>query len=931
MSWRTRLGLGFLSIFILFAGNLGVYIWGNRERSASLEILRRAVSRQLLIASIKQRLNDLQKQIALLSGIYAESGPSRASPEEVRRFQSQLDLVKREIGETRRLAVLPAARSVVDQFARTYDELARSWRTVHENLGADNATAITELSLRAEPLSQQVLVKLLPGWESQEQARVETARRDFSQVERLTNRVTVSIFFISILLAAGVAYTVSRYAVFINRSLEQRVEMRTRELLDEVQERRRAEQALGESEERYRRLVELSPEAIAVHNEGKVVYVNPAGLKLFGAAHSQDVIGRPILDFVHPDYRELVGGRVLSVQDEAADLIEEKFVRADGSVIDVEVAAAPVPYSGKPAVQVVLRDVTARKRAEDALRESEERYALAAEGAHDGLWDWNLKTNAFYYSPRWKSMLGYEGSDIGGNPEDWFQRVHPEDLRSLKAAIATHLEGAAPHFQNEHRMRHKQGHDRWMLSRGLAVRDGHGKAYRMAGSQTDVTERKLAEQQLLHDALHDALTGLPNRALFMDRLGLLMGRAKRVKNYKFAVLFLDLDRFKVVNDSLGHIVGDQLLIGIGNRLESCLRRGDTAARFGGDEFAMLLDDIGEVSTAEQIASRVQKELGIPFSVAGHEVFTTASMGIAISEQDYSAPQDLIRDADTAMYRAKTRGKARYELFDKAMHTRAVELQRLETDLRRAVDRQEFWIQYQPIVSFKTGGIAGFEALVRWRHPDRGTIRPLEFIPVAEETGLIIPMGRWVLQEACRQTRLWQQRFPTEPPLWISVNLSVKQFSQPDLIEQITQVLGETGFDPRSLKLEITESVLLENAEVVKAIIERLRGLGIQFSLDDFGTGYSSLGYLNRFPIDALKIDVVFVERMTVEPERYEIVRAVVTLAHNLGIGVMAEGVRSSEHVGQLRSLGCEYGQGFYFAEPLDGEAAATLIGMDPRW
>ncbi|WP_250121460.1 EAL domain-containing protein [Chroococcidiopsis sp. CCMEE 29] len=443
--------------------------------------------------------------------------------------------------------------------------------------------------------------------------------------------------------------------------------------------------------------------------------------------------------------------------------------------------------------------------------------------------------------------------------------------------------------------------------------------------QSEIIERKIVEAKLIHDAFHDSLTSLPNRALFMDRLGRAVERAKRHKNYFFAVLFLDLDRFKLVNDSLGHHSGDQLLIAIARRLEACLRPGDTVARIGGDEFTILLDDIKAANVATQVAERIQKELFLPFNLNENEVFTTVSIGIALSTKGYDQPEDLLRDADVTMYRAKALGKARYEVFDTTMHTKAVELLQLENDLQRAIQRQEFRIDYQPIVSLKNGRVNGFEALLRWRHPERGLVSPSEFIPVAEETGLIVPLGWWVLREACRQTRAWQDYFVATSPLTISVNFSAKQFSQPYLVERIEQILQETELDAHCLKLEITESVIMGNAESAAAILLRLRMLGVQLYIDDFGTGYSSLSYLHRFPIDALKIDRSFVTRMGSDNENLEIVRTIMTMAHNLKMHVVAEGVETAEQLAQLRALQCEYGQGYLFSKPLPLAAASALI------
>jgi diguanylate cyclase (GGDEF)-like protein/PAS domain S-box-containing protein len=582
------------------------------------------------------------------------------------------------------------------------------------------------------------------------------------------------------------------------------------------------------------------------------------------------------------------------------------------------------PYDPMRLVAKVTRLVE-RARHEEALRESEERYALAARGANDGLWDWNLRTNEFYFSPRWKQMLGFAEEEVGTRPEEWFSRVHTDDVGLFKATIADHVAGRTPHFEVEHRVRHRDGTYRWMLSRGMAVRDSAGKATRMSGSQTDITERKLTEEQLLHDALHDALTSLPNRALFMDRLGQAVERARRHAEFAFAVLFLDIDRFKLVNDSLGHTAGDQLLVEFGRRLTTSLRAGDTVARMGGDEFTVLLGDVADAADAIRMAERIEQGLARPFDIGGHELFASASIGIALSALGCDHPEDMLRDANIAMHRAKSAGKSCIRVFDTTMHERAVALLRLETDLRRTPGRQEYVVQYQPILSLKTGAVCGFEALARWQHPERGMLYPDEFIPLAEETGLIIDIDRWVMREACTQARAWQGIQRNVGPLAICVNLSARQFTHTGLVGYVEKVLSATGLDPRSLKLEITESVLMSDAETVTTTLERLKALGVELYLDDFGTGYSSLNYLHRFPIDVLKIDRCFISRMGADGRSSEVVRAIVTLAHELGMSVVAEGVETEGQLAEIRSLGCEYAQGHLFSVPVDAESAGALI------
>ncbi|AFZ31054.1 diguanylate cyclase/phosphodiesterase with PAS/PAC sensor(s) [Gloeocapsa sp. PCC 7428] len=566
-----------------------------------------------------------------------------------------------------------------------------------------------------------------------------------------------------------------------------------------------------------------------------------------------------------------------------------------------------------------------RREIQEALRDSEERYALATRGTNDGLWDWDLNTNEVYFSPRWKSMLGYQEKEIGNTVEDWFNLVHLQDIDQLKAAIASHLQAQTPQLETEYRILHKDGAYRWMLSRGLAVRDRDGKPYRLAGSQADITASKAAETELLHQVFHDALTGLPNRLLFTEQLEQSIERVRQQENYSFAVLFLDLDRFKVVNDSLGHLIGDQLLIAIARRLKMCVRPEDIVARLGGDEFTILLENIRKVEDATQIAERIQNALALPFNFEGHEVFTSASIGIAFSTTGYEKPEDLLRDADTTMYRAKGLGKARYAVFDTSMHAQAVALLQMETYLRHAVERQEFQLHYQPIVNLKTRELVGFEALIRLWHAERGFISPAEFIPVAEETGLIIQIGTWVLREACRQMYEWQHKFTAARDLKISVNISPKQFRQLDLVTQVEQILREIGLNARDLKLEITESTLVENADLVASMLKEMQALGIGLSIDDFGTGYSSLSYLHRFAIDTLKIDKSFIKDFNTDWEKSKIVNTVIVLAENLGIDVIAEGVETAEQAYLLQELKCDFGQGFLFSRPLDAQATEALI------
>lgn len=592
---------------------------------------------------------------------------------------------------------------------------------------------------------------------------------------------------------------------------------------------------------------------------------------------------------------------------------------ADGDVDHAAMRAGAADYLVKghidaPLLERSIRYALQQSRTLQALRESEERYALSARGANDGLWVWDLRANDVYYSPRWKSMLGFDEHEIGNAPDEWLSRVQHDDAAVLRRTLDHHLQGRTPHFENEHRMRARDGSVRWMLSRGLAVRDAAGLALRIAGSQTDITERKRAEERLTFDAFHDALTQMPNRALFMDRLQRAIEAQRRHPETVYAVLFLDLDRFKVVNDSLGHMVGDELLVAVAERLRVLIRTSDTVARLGGDEFAVLVEDIHDVSGAVRTAQRIQEDLLVPFTIGKHEIFTTVSTGIAVSTSGYSRPEDVLRDADIAMYRAKERGKARHEVFDAAMHARAVELLQFETDLRRAIERGELRVHYQPIVSLRTGRVHGVEALVRWQ---RGAelVGADEIVAIAEETGLILPIGDWVLREALRQLRAWDDAGTGDGKLAMHVNLSARQLLQPDAVERVRSALEESGVDATRLHLEVTESVLIESADAAAALLHAFRAVNVGLSLDDFGTGYSSLSSLRQFPFDVLKIDRSFL--LDADSRRGDdIVRTIASLARLLGMEVTVEGIETAEQAARMRELQVDYAQGFYFGRPV---------------
>ena len=687
----------------------------------------------------------------------------------------------------------------------------------------------------------------------------------------------------------------------------------------DITERKQAAEALKASEDKFRSLVEQSIVGCYIIQDDRYAYANPKMGEIFGYPLDelyQKTVGELTLPedmpLVRENLRLRLEGKLASIH------YTFRGLRKDGRAVDLEVHGAATLLNGRPAVIGMLLDITDRKRVERAMRESEERYALAAQGANDGLWDWDLTRRKIFLSARWKAQLGLAEGEVSDDPEQWIERVHPDDRDRLLGDLNLHLEGRSTHLETEVRVRHVDGSWRWMLVRAAAVRDASGKAYRVAGSQTDITERKQAEEKLLHDALHDALTGLPNRSLFMDRLGQAMAFRQRRADYRFAVLFLDVDRFKTVNDSLGHMRGDQLLVQVARRVVACVRPGDTVARLGGDEFAVLLEDYFEPDEPLRAAERIHQALAAPHDLEGTEVFATASIGVAMGAPGYARAEEVLRDADTAMYRAKDLGRARHAVFHPTMHAHARAQLQLETDLRRAIERGELRLRYQPVVSLETGKTTGCEALIVWEHPTRGLVPPDDFIPAAEETGQIVPIGRWALEQACRDCKSWDG-------VTVSVNLSGKQLVQPDLLDQVRTALSSSGLDARRLRLEVTESVIMENAGPAGLLLSQLKAMQVHLLLDDFGTGYSSLSYLHNFRFDTLKIDKSFVLRLEGAGKQAEIVRTIVSLARALSMAVVAEGVENPAQLQALRALHVESAQGYFFSRPLDAERFGALV------
>ena len=621
-------------------------------------------------------------------------------------------------------------------------------------------------------------------------------------------------------------------------------------------------------------------------------------LKLLRAVHSADQL--PVI--------------MVTALNDSSKIVEALNLGANDFV------TKPVDY---PVALARIESQLARKAVEKALRESEERYALAARGSNDGLWDWDLRTHRIYYSDRWKAILGYGPDEIDDGEEEWFLRVHADDLALWKRDLESHWAARSGEtLECEFRMLHHLGTYRWVRCCGAVVRDTAGKPVRMAGSMADITGAKV----------FDALTGLPNRLLFQERLEQALCDYRRNPSDWFAVLLLDLDQFKSTNDSMGHSVGDQLLVAVSERLNASVRKGnarfqakDMVSRFGGDEFAILVTGLRDISHVEPIAGRIADIFRQPFKLSGRSVCCTASIGAVTSNLNYGTAAEIVRDADTAMYSAKAQGRARFELFSEDMRARLLRRIEKETELRLAIETGQISVDYQAKVRLSDERVCGFEALARWNHPTLGPISPTEFIPLAEEMGVIHELGMSVLRQACFAMAGWQQQYPTIPPLEVSVNLSPLQFQQANLVEQILQIVAESGIQPSTLQLEITESVVMDEGTTAVDMLVRLKAAGIGLKIDDFGTGYSSLSRLTNLPFDCLKIDRSFVVKMTGLDSNVDLISSIVSMGRALGMDVVAEGVEDVAQAAALRTLGCGYAQGFFFGKPLDSNAAAELI------
>ncbi|MBV8201723.1 MAG: EAL domain-containing protein [Acidobacteria bacterium] len=683
-------------------------------------------------------------------------------------------------------------------------------------------------------------------------------------------------------------------------------------------------EALRQSEETFRTFTESAPAAIFICEGEHFRYMNQAAELMTGKSAAA-LLAMPSWEIAAPGSRDVLRAMLVPERGEpVAARREVRLLTNPGGERWVDLTVAPLASHGQAAAMITAYDVTESKLAHDMVRASERRLRDMLENVKLAALTLDTAGVVTYCNDYLLELLGVDMEELVGSA--WFERwVPPEQSERLLGTFTGNLAAgtAAPH--DEYEIVTRDGDRRLVSWSHTVLRGLHGEVVGTASIGADITERKRVEERLAHEALHDSLTGLPNRALFMDRLRSALARAQRHDDYRLAVMFLDLDRFKVVNDSLGHLQGDQLLIQVSRRLEGCVRPADTIARLGGDEFTVLFEELEQPAEAARAGARIRAELAAPFDLAGHEIFVTASVGIALGAARYVHPEDLLRDADTALHSAKAQGKTGQQVFDTPMHERAVAALQLENDLRRALERNEYVLHYQPIVELADGRLIGFEALVRWQHPERGLLPPDSFINVAEETGLILPLGDWVLAEALRQLKEWERRMPSSRRLALTVNISSRQFAQPDLVARIGDALAASGVAAGRLKVEITESLIVQNQDTAADMLRGIKDLGCSVCLDDFGTGYSSLNYLLRFPIDTLKVDRSFLADLGRGSRNSEIVTAVIGLAHRLGLDVIAEGVENELQRRHLMGLGCVFGQGFLFSKPLPADRAAAVV------
>lgn len=716
----------------------------------------------------------------------------------------------------------------------------------------------------------------------------------------------------------------ARLTLEVNSSVisENGVPVAVQGIARDITERKSTDEAMRESENKYRDLFENANDLIYTHDlRGNFTSLNRAGEKITGYTRKEALemnISQVVAPHSVEKAREMTAKKIA---DDVPTTYEIDIIAKDGRTVSLELSTRLIHKKGVPAgVQGIGRDITERVRHDEALKASEHRYRQLGEGIFHQVWTATAEGLLDYVNGRMMEYFDRPSEGLLGN--EWHSVVHPDDLQDCIDRWQESVRTGGL-YEAEFRLRRHDGIYRWHKATATCGTDENGIVTKWFGTNTDIDEQKQSEERLNFYARHDPLTDLPNRAEFMNHLRMAIERASSNAMTNFAVLFLDLDRFKVINDSLGHVVGDSLLRQIAERLKKYVRPGDVVARLGGDEFTILLNRTGSQSDVVQVAERIQRNLAMPFKISNYEVFTSASIGIIVSDDIMREPEDFLRDADAAMYRAKEAGKARYEIFDREMHARNLNQLQLETDLRHAIERKEFELLYQPIIDLATGTSIEFEALIRWNHPRHGRVGPDDFVSAAEESGLIIPIGNWIINEACEQAAKWQSM--TSGEISISVNLSAKQLLHPSLSEHVRSGLIRSKLRPTQLKIEVTESTVMEHSERSMSVLSELSGLGVSLSTDDFGTGYSSLSYLQRFPFDRLKIDRSFIDEMGEDDKSAAIVKTILMLGENLGIEVVAEGIETEQQLRSLRELGCRYGQGYLFSRPVSAAEAEVIL------
>ena len=676
-----------------------------------------------------------------------------------------------------------------------------------------------------------------------------------------------------------------------------------------------------------RAIVELQTEWIVNFDPDLTIrFVNEAHARKFGT-RPELLVGRSLADLLADGDVERLGAQLATLTPEQPSASFEVVSTATDGLKRYHRWTDVAAFDEAGRVREYLsvgRDVTEQRRAEEALRTSEEQYRALVETTNEWIWASDLGGNLTYTNGAVTRILGHPVDRIDGACV--FGLVHPDDVAAFDETIASAVQDGHGWSGLVLRWRHADGNYRYLESNAALIVDEHGEPCGFRGADRDITERKASERELTRLAFQDALTGLANRALFGDRLEQALRRASRDRR-SVAVLFLDLDNFKVVNDSLGHHVGDDLLIQVAQRISGCLRAEDTAARFGGDEFAVLIGDVVDEISAKAVSDRLTEALRAPFRIAGRDVVVTSSIGLALSSRDRRDCESLLRAADLAMYRAKANGRARAELFDPRMAAEAADRLELEMDLREAIERNQLSLVYQPIVSIESGRVCAVETLVRWQHPERGMVPPGRFIPIAEEAGLIVSIGNWVLVEAIRQAAIWRRQADM-PPFILSVNVSPRQLRDPNLVQTVQRALATHGLAATQLELEVTESAVMDDPDEARARLEQLTSLGVRLAMDDFGTGYSSLSHLRFFPFDTLKVDRTFMRGLGEDEQTTAIVRGVLTLARSLGLVVVGEGIETLEQLEHLRALGCDRGQGYYLAPPLPAQTMQTMLVGD---